>query len=139
MLCLVFGAHLDDCQMGHIGPLFVISEGFHIQPVMQFPHSISGMGDPNEYRWCHWDESLYLAERNLKRIYFLAKFLHRFERGWLTAGQQTRRKQGHVGRKMRQFGMEFLAERFNKLSYRVPYVSDECITLVPRHGGERRL
>jgi hypothetical protein len=38
---------------------------------------------------------------------------------------------------MRQFGMEFLAKRFNELSYRVPYVSDECVTLVPRHGGDK--
>jgi hypothetical protein len=40
---------------------------------------------------------------------------------------------------MRQFGMEFFAERFNELSHRVPYVSYECITLVPRHGGDKRL
>ena len=32
--------------------------------------------------------------------------------------------------------MEFFAETFNELSHRVPYVSYECITLVPRHGGD---
>ena len=90
---------------------------------------------------CHADENcgsyrnegLDFSQRNLKRLRFLTNPLQTFNGRGFASGQKTRWQKGDVRGQMRQFGMEFPPERFNKLPNWIPDVSYQGITLFLRH------
>lgn len=133
MLRLVLGAHLDNGQVGHVGPLFVARKAVNIQQIMEFAHSISGMGNPYEYGRSHRDEGLNLAERNLEGFYVLTAFLKGLNGARLIANQITGWQEGDVGGEMGQFRVELTPKGLHELPNGVSDVGYQGVTLFLRH------
>jgi hypothetical protein len=133
MLRLVLGAHLDDGQVGHIGPLFVARKAVNVQQIMEFTHSIGGMGNPYKYGRSDWDERLNLAERNLEGFYVLTAFLKGLNCAGLIANQITGWQEGDMGCEMRQFRVELTPKGLHELPNGVTDVGYQGVTLFLRH------
>jgi len=89
----------------------------------------------NPYKYCrsNGNESLNLAQGNLKRFDLFAKGFHGFYRCGFIGAKKTWREQSDVGGKMWQFGVKLAPQRFDKLSRRILHVSYERVTLPLRH------
>ena len=68
---------------------------------MQLAHPERRMGHADENCRSHWNESLNLAERHLKRLNLLTDPFQHFERGGFIASEEAWRQQGDVGGQMR--------------------------------------
>jgi hypothetical protein len=91
------------------------------------------MGYTDEDGGSYRNESLHFSERDLERLDFFTGAFQDLDRRGFASGQETRRQKRDVSGQVRQFGMKFLPERFDELSYRISDVSHEGITLVLRH------
>jgi hypothetical protein len=100
VLRLVFGTHLYDRQVGHVGPFFIACQAVHIQQIVDLAHTVSRVGNPYKYGGSYRDKGLNFAQGNLERLDVFAEFLKGFDRGGLIAGEVAGWEQGQVGSEM---------------------------------------
>lgn len=124
VLRLVFRPHFNDGQMRHVGPFLAAGQAIHVQQVVDLPHAVSGMRDPDEYGRSDGNEGLDLAEGNLKRFDVLAAFFKGFKSRRLVAGEVPGGKQGQVGSQMREFGVKLTPEGLDELPNRISDIGD---------------
>jgi hypothetical protein len=134
VLCVLFGGHLYDGEMGHVRPLFSCEKRVRVQAVVELTHAVRGMSDAYEHRRSHRHKSFHIAKSDLKGFDRTANFCQFFEGGALSAVQVAGRKNGEMGREVGQLGMQFPAEVFDKFSYGIPHVSHQGIAGVLHDG-----
>jgi hypothetical protein len=101
VLRLVFGAHLHDRQVRHVGPFFLASQAIYIELVVQLPHSVRSMRNPNEHSRSHWNERLDLSERDLEGFKLFADLFQCVNGRAFARAQVSRRQQGDMRRQVR--------------------------------------
>jgi len=80
LLGQLLGAEFHNGEVRHVWPLLAAGQRLGVQAVVQFVHSVGGVGHPNEHRGSHGDEGFDVTERDLERLGAAADIFDGLER-----------------------------------------------------------
>lgn len=115
----LFGRHLYDGEVGNIGPLFLVLQHFGVQLAVKFAHPRGTGVDANKDGGSDGYERLDRTEHYVEGFFLATDSFENLKGGTLSALQRAWRKNGEMGRKVREVGMQFAPEGFDELPGRV--------------------